>query len=76
MDDEDNQPIHAPMTQDFEPEPATNQSYKLSFYYEDEKSNKERNMQNDSPQHDAEREYDGLVVQSYDSAFDGNKAAR
>ncbi|CAG9857919.1 unnamed protein product [Phyllotreta striolata] len=31
-------------------------------------------MQNDSP--DGEREYDGLVVQSYNSAFDQDKIAR
>ncbi|CAG9832668.1 unnamed protein product [Diabrotica balteata] len=76
VDDEENQPVHAPMTQDFEPEPATNQPYKLTFYYDNEKNqNNVKNIQNDAPL-DPQKDYDGLVVQSYDSSFEGKKAAR
>lgn len=69
--DSDDSIVSAPIIQELNHKPTV-QPYKLTFYYQNEKHDKDHLSDNDNHHGN----YDGLVVQSYDNSLEGSKVGR
>lgn len=75
-DEETDAIVPAPITQELNVKP-TEQPYKLTFYYENDKQQNNQEATDRSYQNNVHHgNYDGLIVQSYDNSADGSKTGR